>query len=135
MISVKGYTKFAFDYLHKILIISEETPKLEITNEEFMSLLVLLQFNDQKFKSKDLQNTKTRCVEMLTLKFVNSLNSSSVESAFLMLMSLCKKNPELFVEGVIEAISLHPEECLRIWKLNFGNYNRQNAFIFNYLGE
>lgn len=131
---MKSYTKFAFDYLQKILAVSDQTPELQISIEEYKSLIeLLLSNNDPKTKLKDMQKIKANCVEMLTLKYVKSMDVN--DSTFLTLLKYCKRSPEMFVRGIVEVIKLHPEESLSIWKLNFDDYSKQNVFIFNYLGE
>jgi hypothetical protein len=135
VISVKSYTKFAFDYLHKILSVSNKTPKLRITNEEYKVLVELLLTGDKKTNLKDLPKIKAKCIEMLTVKYAKSLKEEKVEQSFLTLMNYCKRAPEMFVNGIIEAIQIHPEECLRVWGLNFDNYQKQNVFVFNFLGK
>lgn len=134
VINVKSYTKFAFDYLHKILSV-KDTPPLKITLDEYKTLMELLLVNDSKTKLKDLQKIKAKCIEMLTQKFINSSDSIKIEPLFLVLLNYSKRCPELFVRELLMCIELHPEECLRIWRLNFHSYIRPNAFIFNYLGE
>lgn len=135
VISVKSYTKFTFDYLHKILSVSGKTPALKITLEEYKALIEILLSTDQKLKLKDLQKIKAECVGMLSSKFVKSVESSKVESVFLLMLNYSKRAPELFVNEMIECIELHPEESLNIWRLNFHTYPRPNLFFLSYLGE
>lgn len=136
VVNVKSYTKFAYDYLHKILSISDRTPQLTISIDEYKALVDLLLSNsDQKAKLKDLQKIKAKCVEMLTSKFVKSCDAEAIEPLFLMLLNNTRRSPEMFVQGVVEAVKAHPNECLKVWKLNFDNISRPNIFIFNFLGE
>lgn len=135
VINVKSYTKFAFDYLNKILSVSSKTPALQITLDEYKTLIELLLTNDSKIKLKDLQKIKANCVEMLTRKFIKSSNSVKIESLFLILLYYSKRSPEMFVRELLLCIELYPEESLKIWRLNFHSFIRPNLFIFNYLGE
>lgn len=135
VISAKSYTKFAFDYLHKILSMSDKTPPLKISLDEYKALIEILLSTDQKLKLKDLQKIKAECVGMLSSKYIKSVESKKVESVFLSMLNYSKRSPEMFVRGMIECIELHPEESLNIWRLNFHTYPRPNHFFFSYLGE
>lgn len=135
VVSVKSYTKFAFDYLHKILSVSSQTPALQITLEEYKSIINILLSNDAKIKLKDLPKIKAKCIEMLTTKYTESIDVNKIESWFLLLLSYVKTNPDLFVRELVKCLELYPEECLKIWRLNFHNYSRQNLYIFNYFGN
>lgn len=138
VINAKSYTKFAFDYLFKILAVSNKTPALEISLEEYKSIINLLLSNDSnsKIKLKDLPKIKAKCVEMLTTKFIKSLiDAARIESLFLFLLSRCSSHPDLFVPELVKCLETHPEESLKIWKLNFHSCNQQNVLLFNYFGE
>lgn len=127
---------FAFDYLQEILDVSDATPKLQISFEEYKSFIeLLLSTNEPKTRSRDLLKIKASCIDMLTEKYIRSLDNHKIESNFLLLLHYCKSNPELFVQRTIEAIKLFPDKCLDIWKMKFESFTRPNVFIFNYLGE
>lgn len=133
--NVKSYTKFAFEYLHKILSVSERTPKLDISIEEYKSLVNVLLSSEPKTKLKDLQKIKTDCVKMLTEKFIKSVDAVKVESLFLLLLKFSRQSTDIFSQGIWECVAAYPEQSLNIWKMNFDTYQRQNVMIFNYLGE
>lgn len=125
-----------FDYLQKILEVSGRTPNLQINIDEYKILIeILLSNTDPKAKSKELQKIKANCIEMLTTKYIKSLDATKIESNFLLLLFYCRRNPEIFVSGIIEAIKLFTYECLGIWKMNFESFKRPSIFIFRYLGE
>jgi hypothetical protein len=133
--NVKSYTKFAFDYLHKILLSSDHTPKLDISIEEFKSLVSLLLVNDTKSKQKDLQKIKKSCIEMIVEKVTESVSGANqIESLFLQLLKFSRQAPELFANGIWKSIITYPEQCLKLWQINFDTYHRQNVFIFRFLG-
>lgn len=136
VMNVKSYTKFSFDCLLKILAASNKTPNLEFTIAEYKSLVELLLSNEnQKVKVKDLPKIKEKCISLLTMKFIKGLKSEDIEPFFMLLFKFCKRIPELFVSELVELIKTHPVECLKLWKLNFDDFSRQNVFIFHYLGE
>lgn len=136
VLNIKSYTKFAIDCLHKILSAGEKTPGLEISLEEYKTLIELLVSNQEKVKTKDLQKTKWKCISMVTRKYVESLDASkNLEEFFMLMLTFCKRNPEIFAAEFIELVKVFPVECIRMWKENFDNFSRQNAFIFGYLGE
>jgi TMEM214, C-terminal, caspase 4 activator len=134
--NIKSYTKFAFDYLHKILLSSDHTPKLDISIEEFKSLVSLLMVNDTKSKLKDLQRIKKSCIEMIVEKVTKSVSEENgIESLFLHLLKFSRQAPELFANGIWKSIIAYPEQCLKLWQMNFDTYHRQNVFIFRFLGK
>jgi TMEM214, C-terminal, caspase 4 activator len=136
VMNVKSYSKYCFEFLENILKVSRKTPALEdLPLEDFKTIVELLITNVQKVKSKELQKIKENCVEILTEKLVRSVDLKKIESLFLLLLSFSKRYPDLFVNGIIESIELHPKECLGVWKLNFDTFGKVNSFLFNYLCE
>lgn len=139
VINVKSYTKFVFDYLQKILIVSKHTPALQISLDEYQSIVEILLSNDAKNKTKDLQKIKAKCLEMLTDKFAKSFNSdiARIESFFLLLLKFTKTHQEIFVREAAKCIALYPEETLKIWRLNITNrdFSKVNILILNYIGK
>lgn len=136
VLGVKSYTKFVIDYFHKILIVSGQTPALEITSSEYETIVDLLLANDQKIKSKELQKARMKCVELLNAKLVSSASRSGIDSIFTSLLLCCKRMlPELFVKAIVTSAQLFPEECFKVWLSNFDKFSRQNIVILNYLSR
>lgn len=134
VIHVKSYTKFAFEYLYKIMQASDKTPKLNLSIDEFQAVVDLVLTNyDPKAKPKELQALKLKSIELLCEKFVKSADPLNLESIFLMLLMYSKKHPETFIKGIAEAINADAKGCLNIWKQNFDRNFRQSLIFFNYL--
>ena len=133
VINVKSYTRFAFEYLYKILAVSNQTPDLEICVEKYKSIVSMLLTNDPKLK--DLPGIKTKCIKMLTAKFIKGIDPTRVESLFLLLLRYVKSDPEIFARELVKCLEMYPEDCLNIWKMDFENLSRQSLIIFNYIGK
>lgn len=134
-VQIKSYAKFAFSLLHKILCKSDRTPNLNISIDNYRTLINILLEDGSKTQLKDLQIIKTESLKILINKKIS--NSNEIEAVFLLLLKFSRQTQttNIFCSGIWKCVTLYPKQCMNIWRMNFNTYQRQNVNVFRYLGK